>query len=188
MQQALLGGLSRALADERFRELLVDFYALRDTVCVLDEPALRAVIRTLFDTIHDAVRDRNELLKLTGADDPSVPDVLETLRFGEAFVLDEAFLDAVTALCLFRAKLKLADVVSETGVLGDLDEFLALLGFGSVSVLALWEGCADYADLRARIWAAVTGVLYAVRDHCQYADHRPTPPPPPPAAVVTSVR
>lgn len=187
MQQALLGGLSRALTDERFRELLADFYALRDTVSVLDEPALRAVVGALFDTIHDTVHDRNEILKLTGADDPSVPEVLETLRFGQAFVMDEAFLDAVTALCLFRAKLKLADVVSETVVLGDLDRFLALLGFESVSVLALWEGCSDDTDLQSRIWAAVTGVLYAVRDHCQYADHCPTPPPPP-VAVVTSVR
>lgn len=193
MQAALFGGLCQALIDPRFQSLIAEFHAVRDGVCVDDEPPVRAAVRTLFDAIHDVVYDQNEVMKLTGADDPAVPEMLEGLRCAQAFVLDTAFLDAVTVLCMFRSKLKLTGVLSEEGVLRDLDAFLALLGVSeTVSVLGLWERCAADADQRRRIWDAVTGVLYAVRDHCclaPVAEGGPEVPPGDPApAAATPVR
>jgi hypothetical protein len=168
----------QALADDRLQALIGDFRELRASLSIHCEDPVRVALQSLLRTVYEIVYDQNEIRKLED-DDPTVDssasttirpaDVLDGIHIAEAIMLGHGFADTVAALCLFRAKLRLTGVASEVDVLSKFDDFLRLIGFEAVSVRDLWDQCSAYTEQQARLWAAVTALLYAVRDHCSHA-------------------
>lgn len=167
----------QALADDRLQALIGDFRELRASLSIHCEDPVRVALQSLLRTVYEIVYDQNEIRKLEDDDSPidssastiRPADVLDGIHLAEAIMLGHGFADTVAALCLFRAKLRLTGVASEVDVLSKFDDFLRLIGFEAVSVRDLWDQCSAYKEQQARLWAAVTALLYAVRDHCSHA-------------------
>jgi len=65
VQQLLMDGLLRAVADPRFQELVDGFYAARGGLEIREEAALRSELRGLLRCLCAVLGDQAELLRLS---------------------------------------------------------------------------------------------------------------------------